>query len=241
MVVMIVPRSARRSISAVASFSSPAKTCGHSLKARFVVTMDDLAAGVPRLSTRPARRALTMTTIGDLAKAGLVAITQAPLRMELGTGDMPVLTAKDVAAQRDPSGRTGDQPGLVLLEPGDVVAPILDGKDVAVRVVSAGGMALGPRLLSFRADPEKLDPQFLAGYVQVAGSATTRTGSTAGRSDARRIPVPLLPIDEQRRIGAAFRDLGAFQLALRRCAEEGDALVRLGLDGLADGRWGTEV
>lgn len=210
------------------------------MRARFVATMGDLAARVPRLSTLPARRALTMTTVGDLAKAGLVAIAQAPLRMELGTGDMPVLMAKDVAAQRDPSGRTGDQTGLVLLEPGDVVAPILDGKDVVVRVVSAGGMALGPRLLSFRADSEKLDPQFLAGYVQLAGASTSRTGSTAGRSDARRIPVPLLPIDEQRRIGAAFRDLRAFQVAVRRCADAGDALVRLGLDGLADGRWVPE-
>ncbi|MDN5858077.1 MAG: N-6 DNA methylase, partial [Pseudonocardia sp.] len=206
--------------------------------AGFRSMIDAVAGAAPALSTLPSRRSPTMTTVGELAKAGLVVISSAPMRMSLDAGDVPVLTAKDVAAGRDPSGRTVDRPGLVPLEPGDVVAPALGGKDTVVRVVADHGAVLGPRLLAFRAEPRKLDPQFLAGHVRFASaSGATRTGSTTSRNDARRIPVPLLPIDEQRRHGAAFRDLAAFQVALRRCADTGDALFRLGLAGLADGRW----
>jgi hypothetical protein len=104
------------------------------------------------------------------------------------------------------------------------------------RVVTEPGAALGPRLTSFRADPERLDPHFLAGFLRVsAAAAGARTNVGTSRTDARRISVPLLPIEEQRAYGDAFRRLVAFQDALRECASAGELLVRIGLDGLADG------
>jgi Type I restriction-modification system methyltransferase subunit len=204
--------------------------------------LSELSRELPELSVSPVRRAMAMTTIGELVKSGLVVIEQAPVRIPLDRGDIPVLTARDVVAQRGPTGRTVIQPGLVHLQPGDVVVPALAGKDAVVTVVETGGAVLGPRLLLLRTDPDKLDPEFLAGYTRIArATLSTRSSSTASRTDVRRIAIPVLPIKEQRRYGAAFRQLAVFQRALRRCADAGEALVELGTAGLADGRWEPPV
>jgi hypothetical protein len=203
---------------------------------------EDLLAGLrgltealPDLTVLGERRELPMTTVGELAKAGIVTLSQAPLKMAADEGDIPVLTVKDVSAGRPPSGRTQPQPGLVMLEAGDVVAPVL-AKEMSVRVVTEGGVALGPRLVLFRVDRERLDSHFLAGFLSVASTvAGSRTTTSISRTDVRRIPVPRLPIDEQRAYGAALSRLAAFRDALRGCASAGELLVRLGLDGLADG------
>ncbi|WP_449066031.1 hypothetical protein [Planomonospora algeriensis] len=51
----------------------------------------------------------------------------------------------------------------------------------------------------------------------------------------RRARVPMLPIAEQRRYGAAFRELTALEDGLRETAARGETLIRLGFDGLVDG------
>jgi SAM-dependent methyltransferase len=192
-----------------------------------------LADTLPDLTALSERRELPMTTVGELAKVGMVTLAQAPLRMTIDEGELPVLTVKDVSANRPPTGRTRPQPGLVVLEAGDVVAPVL-AKETWARVVTDGGAVLGPRLMSFRVDPERLDPHFLAGFLCLAGAAAgSRT--TTGRSDVRRIAIPRLPIEEQRAYGTALSGLIAFQDALRSSASAGELLVRLGLTGLADG------
>ena len=128
------------------------------------------------------------------------------------------------------------------LRPGDVVVPTLSGRDAAVRVVgdSEAGAVLGPRLLCLRPDPARLDPHLLAGCVRVSGSAAVRGTSSLSRSDVRRISLPLLPIDHQRRLGAAFAGIAAFDEALRRCAAAGDAYLEAAAAALAEGRVGPE-
>jgi hypothetical protein len=201
---------------------------------------EDLLAGLrglpdalPELTVLSERRELPMTTVGELAKAGMVTLSQAPLKMATDEGDLPVLTVKDVTEGRAPSGRTRPQPGLVVLEAGDVVAPVL-AKETVARVVTDGGAVLGPRLLSFRVDPERLDPHFLVGFLCVAGAAAGSRATTS-RSDLRRTAVPRIPIEEQRHYGAVLSKLVALQDVLRISASVGELLVRLGLDGLADG------
>jgi hypothetical protein len=200
----------------------------------------DLLAGLrglpnalPGLAALPERRDLPMTTVGELAKAGVVTLSQAPLKMTVDQGDLVVLTVKDAGAHRPPTGRTRAQPGLVVLEPGDVVVPVL-AKETWARVITEGGAVLGPRLVSFRVDPERLDPHFLAGFLSVAGEAAGGRLTTS-RTDVRRIAVPRLPIEEQRAYGTALSGLIAFRDAMRDCANMGELLVRLGLDGLAGG------
>lgn len=180
------------------------------------------------------------TTVGELARAGALALRAG------GTGTAPagapvaVLTDHDVLAAQPPSGTLPDGPPEepVLLEAGDVVVPVLGG-GAAVRVVdaSAEGAALGRNLQLLRPDPATLDPWFLAGFLRA--TANTRQASsyasTATRLDVRRLQLPRLPLAEQRRFGERFRALAEFEESLRLAARLGDQLVQGLYDGLADG------
>ncbi|MEO3890109.1 N-6 DNA methylase [Nonomuraea sp. B5E05] len=167
------------------------------------------------------------TTLGDLIKEGLVTSAQAPPKMAADGGDIPVLTTDDVLNGTSPSGLTSTQQGLVAIRPGDVVASYS-----AVRVMADDGAVLGPHLTLYRVDAGRLDPDFLAGFLRAAGGRVT-TGSS--RFDVRRTRLPRLSLRDQQAYGAAFRQLAVLEDALRETAVLGQTLIRLGLDGLADG------
>ncbi|MGA5763670.1 N-6 DNA methylase [Nonomuraea bangladeshensis] len=203
----------------------------------YLVMSDGLSSIVkelrlPRIVATP-RRDLAMTNLGELARAGAVTIMQGPLKLQEG-GDLPVLTAKDLLLNREPTGRTGDAPGLVRIEEGDVIASLLHSSGASPRVMSRAGAVLGSQLLLFRTDPERLDPYFLAGCLRAESTAASRHGSTV-RRDPRRASLPRLPIEEQRRYGKAFAQLLVFEDTARALREISDNLVVAGLDGLLDG------
>ncbi|MGW3350644.1 N-6 DNA methylase [Nonomuraea rubra] len=168
------------------------------------------------------------TTLGDLIKEGLVTTSQAPPKLSADGGDVPVLTSDDVLTGGAPSGLTTMQQGLVPVQPGDVVASYS-----AVRVVEDGaGAVLGPHLTLYRVDSRRLDPDFLAGFLRAAGGRVT-TGSS--RFDVRRTRLPRLSLKEQKAYGEAFKQLAVLEDAIRETSTLGQTLIRLGLDGLADG------
>jgi hypothetical protein len=180
-----------------------------------------------------------LTTVGELARAGALQLRTGGS----GTGPGPVLTEYDVLGSTAPSGTlpaTTDGPPEepVLVEPGDVVVPVLGGGTVA-RVIdeATAGAALGRNLQLLRPDPAALDPWFLAGFLR--GTANNRQASsyasTATRLDARRLQLPRLPLAEQQRYGAQFRALAAFEDALRLTGRLGGQLVQGMYDGLTDG------
>ncbi|WP_330322664.1 N-6 DNA methylase [Streptomyces anulatus] len=216
-----------------------------------------------RLTPPPATPAVPAhrprTTVGELARGGALSLhtgNAAP------GGQGPVLTEHDVLTGADPAGTpltgpvgtpltdaagtplTGPEaPGAtpddpVVLEPGDVVVPVLGGGTV-VRVVGEreAGAALGRNLQLLRPDPAALDPWFLAGFLR--GTANNRQASsyasTAARLDARRLHLPRMPLAEQRRYGERFRELAAFEEALRTAERLGGVLVQGMYDGLTDG------
>lgn len=189
---------------------------------------------VPVLTPLARPRELPMTNVGELARAGVVTILQGPIKMNVEDGPRPVLTAKDLLLGRGPTGRTAGAEGLVAVEPGDVVAPLIARGDTVARVIGEAGAVLGPQLLLFRPDPDRLDPHFLAGCLRATGESSIRLGSSA-RLDPRRAQLPRLPVEEQRVYGEAFRRLLDFESELRRLRAVGDDLVRLGFDGLLDG------
>jgi hypothetical protein len=191
-------------------------------------TLRALGLRPPEFDVPVRQQALPTTTVGELVRAGLLTVTHAQARLATGTGDVPVLTADDLADGTTPSGRTTDEAGLVRVAENDVVASVFG----AVRVLTTGDAVLGPYLTRYRADPARLDPDFLAGLLR-AGAPVAHAGSS--RTDVRRIQVPRLPIAQQRRYGAAFRQLVALEDALRTAASAGGTLVRLGFDGLAAG------
>jgi hypothetical protein len=173
-------------------------------------------------------RQLRFTTIGELVKAGALTVRRAPARLP-NDGDVPVLTADDLAAHRAPTGWTDDDPGLVELRQHDVVASVLGG---ATRVIGNEKAVLGPYLTRYRVNTDLLDPDFLAGVIRAA-EPVTHGGSS--RTDVRRIRIPRLPLAEQREYGSAFRRLVELEDTLRTAASAGETLVRLGFACLAAG------
>jgi len=202
---------------------------------RLASTVETLARAIPDLAVPEDRRNLPMTTIGELIKAGVVTVHQAPLRMTTDHGDLPVLTVRDVVKGRGPTGNTVPEFGTVVVQAGDVVTP-LTPSGPAVRVMTGAGVALGPQLLLFRADPDRIDPYFLAGFLRVAGgSGAARASAASSRIDARRVQIPRLPVDDQRVYGEAFKRLIDFEDAAREASALAQSVVRLGFDGLVDG------
>ncbi|RFS82882.1 SAM-dependent methyltransferase [Actinomadura spongiicola] len=197
---------------------------------RFTETLDRLTAAVPAppdLEPLAERRPPPVTTLAELSRAGVVAISHGPARLPAG-GDVPVLTVDDVSAGTGPSGTTAAAPGLIMLEPGDVVATAAG----SARVVTSAGAALGPHLTHYRPDPERLDPRFLAGFLTFAH---TRTGAGSSRMDLRRARIPRLSLERQRDYGRAFEELARLTATLRDMSSLGETLVGLSFDGLLDG------
>jgi SAM-dependent methyltransferase len=170
-----------------------------------------------------------MTTVSELIQSGAVSLKQSPLKIETGSGDLPVLTVKDVMLGRPASDRTTAGPGVVMLRRGDVVVP-LAARQIEASVVDVDDMAAGPQLQVFRPDPERCDPYFLACFLRAAG--LSRSGSTASRTDVRRVAIPRLPVEDQRPYGVAFERLQALSSALRSLGDAGETLVDLAFEGL---------
>ncbi|KNE82707.1 N-6 DNA methylase [Streptomyces fradiae] len=196
-------------------------------------------------------------TASDLARGGALTLLRtapdaARGRTDSGTGGSggtgapearPVLTAPDIAAG---SGPTGDPAGLR----GGATAPVIATGDVLVRAVAGGGgpMArvageedagalLGPHVHLFRPDPARLDAWFLAGFLgaeeNIAGAST---GSTVLAVNPGRLRVPLLPLEEQRRYGEAFRHVHELRAEARRADRLAEETARLLSGGLTGGQ-----
>lgn len=173
-------------------------------------------------------------TVSDLGRGGALTVLRAATPGTRGskggtapTVDRPVLTARDVSAGNPPSG------GSVDLH-ADAAQPLAAG-DVLVRAVAGGGDAaamtrvaddrdagalLGAHIHLLRPDPARLDPWFLAGFLGAEDNiASASTGSTLVHVTPGRLRVPLLPLEEQRRYGEAFRRVYELRAAVRRTAD----------------------
>ncbi|MGW3597132.1 N-6 DNA methylase [Streptomyces sp. NPDC005167] len=172
-------------------------------------------------------------TVSDLARGGALTVLRAATPGTRGskgpaapTADRPVLTAQDISTGTPPSG------GAVDIH-ADATQPVAAG-DVLVRAVAGSGDAavmtrvaddqdagalLGPHIHLLRPDPARLDPWFLAGFIGAEDNiASASTGSTLVHVTPGRLRVPLLPLEEQRRYGEAFRRVYELRAAVRRTA-----------------------
>ncbi|WP_007024762.1 N-6 DNA methylase [Saccharomonospora iraqiensis] len=205
----------------------------------------DLGRSLPAV-TAGTEEARATTTVHDLARAQAVVLRSWSGTLETDdTADARgprVLTGRDVAAGAEPTARLAptEQEDPVRLVPGDLVVPLLaagDGRPRA-RVVDTDDLVLGPNLQLIRVDPEQLDVHFLAGQLRAGGNARARSTTTSGvhRLDVRRIEIPVLPLERQRRLGAVFRQLAEFDATLHHLTATADTLTRQLTDGLA---WGV--
>lgn len=196
-----------------------------------------------------AAREWRTATASDLARGGaLTLLRTAPEGVrQTGTTAGPadaraVLTGSDIAKG---SGPTGDPAGLR----GDT-APVIAAGDVLVRATAGGsgpmarvaseeeaGALLGAQVHLFRPDPKRLDSWFLAGFLgsedNIAGAST---GSTILHVSPGRLRVPLLPLEEQRRYGEAFRRVHELRAEAQRAARLAEETARLLAGGLTGGQ-----
>ncbi|MEV4802310.1 N-6 DNA methylase [Nonomuraea sp. NPDC049421] len=200
-------------------------------RAELAALARELADAVPNVLQEP--RALTMTTLGELIRAGAVQLEQTPMRMEIESGDVPLLTAKDVTLGRGPTGKGTVESGTITAQPGDVVIPAIT-RVVHARVITEE-VTLGPHLFMIRVDQELFDPHFLAGFLRLSAERTASTMSGTLRVDVRRAQIPRLPLDEQRRYGEAFRQLEVYERAIDETARVGRQLAAQILEGLTGG------
>ncbi|MFI1851316.1 N-6 DNA methylase [Streptomyces sp. NPDC020480] len=194
-------------------------------------------------------------TVADLLRGGALSLLhtappgrrtrsgQPQPRPEAEPGARPALTAADVFENRPASGTEADLPtgvALPLVQGSDVLLTeiLRVGRTAVARVVEPGeaGCFLGPHLLLFRPDRRRLDPWFLAGFLAAEQNVNAAaTGTSLVRVDPRRLRVPLLPLAEQQRYGAAFRRLHELRTAARRADQAAEEVTRLLGTGLTDG------
>ena len=221
-------------------------------RARLHGILDGLSEGLPGRDWTPAgaHPGWRMVSIGELARSGSVSVhrasTAAPADHELADaapadGRQPVLTLSDLASGEPPSataqGRVTD-PGWATIRSGDVIIPAAAGGPVMARVATSKDDAaiLGRGLHLIRADSDRIDPWFLAGFLaSPANIQQASYGSTVTRIDVRRLMVPLMPPREQARYGAAFRELHGFRVSCEEFARLSGTLTGLLGRALAEG------
>ncbi|MWA01933.1 N-6 DNA methylase [Actinomadura sp. LD22] len=194
-----------------------------------------MVAELASLTEAQARDDAAMTTVGELAKGGVLEVLRSPAKATLDPGDTPLLVLEDVVEGRGPSRTSAPGPDDVRVEAGDVVVPTAARHPVA-RIVREGGAVLGPGLALVRVDPERADADFVAGWLWLgARDARLRSSTSTARFDVRRARLPRLTRAEQERLGAAFRRLADLEAGLRDVRDLGANVLRLGLDGLGAG------
>ncbi|MER6993966.1 N-6 DNA methylase [Saccharopolyspora hirsuta] len=197
-------------------------------------------AGVEALSWRTA-------TVADLLRGGAVSMRRASAARGVSDkserdGNHEVLSLRDVWAGERATGSLREKPLAehVRLQRGDVVIPeTLNGeKAPTARVVDAedAGVLLGRHLYLLRPDPERLDPWFLAGFLSAEENVYgATTGTSIVRLDVKRLRVPLLPLEQQRDYGRAFKHLHEMRVAARAAAQLADETARELAVGLTSG------
>ncbi|MFD3609781.1 N-6 DNA methylase [Streptomyces atroolivaceus] len=192
----------------------------------------------------PAPRVWRTATASDLSRGGALTLLRTAPDSKGAAGAAlvtAVLTGLDIARGTAPS---GDPSGLRADG-----APVIAAGDVLVRAVAGGGGAmarvaddadagalLGHQVHLFRPDPARLDAWFLAGFLGAEENiASASTGSTVLHVSPGRLRVPLLPLEEQRRYGEAFRRVHTLRTEAARATELAEETARLLVGGLTGG------
>ncbi|MFF6947476.1 N-6 DNA methylase [Streptomyces iakyrus] len=153
-----------------------------------------------------------------------------------------VLTGSDIARGSSPTGDPAELPGHTapVIAAGDVLVRAIAGADGPMSRVAGEedrGALLGLHVHLFRPDPKRLDAWFLAGFLgaeeNIAGAST---GSTVLTVSPGRLRVPLLPLEEQRQYGEAFRHVHALRAEARRATLLAEETARLLAGGLTGGQ-----
>lgn len=241
-----------RQVRAAPGDIDPAEVAGHAEERRALLVASlpplESAAGFgPWEAVAESSRAWRTATVSDLARGGALSLLRAAVpgsrgeAAAVGDGERPVLTASDISDGTGPSGTPEDlrTDAAHTVAMGDVlVRGVAGGNGIMARVATEADAEalLGHHIHLLRPDPARLDPWFLAGFLGAEGNiAGASTGSTILHVSPGRLRVPLLPLEEQRRYGAAFRRTHQLRTAARRTAELAEETAQALLTGLTAG------
>ncbi|MEU5725003.1 N-6 DNA methylase [Micromonospora sp. NPDC047738] len=210
--------------------------------------LNEVRRGLPPVqqARTVALHAAPQADIADLIRSGSISVQRATSRTRSisAASDNAVLTASNILPGPSATGSTDqaedDHPGP-RVQAGDILIPTVAREIIAhVATPEQIGAELGPGVQLMRVDTTRFDPWFVAGVIsrtenlRVAGRASS-TGSGTLRIDVRRLTIPVLPLDQQRTYGQAFRQLATFRSKLDQAAAAGAALAREIADGLTVG------
>jgi hypothetical protein len=148
-----------------------------------------------------------------------------------------LIQAGSISVQRAATrGTANSQP----VQANDILIPVT-GRHLIARVASTSQVGAEPEANTqiVRVDQTQFDPWFVAGILsrtdnqRITGRSSA--SSALGRIDLRRISLPVLPIEQQRVYGEAFRRLAEFRATLDEVTAVGEAIARAVGDGLATG------
>ncbi|MCE3034487.1 N-6 DNA methylase [Streptomyces sp. CMSTAAHL-2] len=188
-------------------------------------------------------------TLADLTRGGALTIHRAgpPSSRERDTPppaefeNRPVLSGRDLAtgqrATADPE--TPVPHTTAIVAEGDVLlAEIRSDSGTKARVADEqdSGAVIGRGVRLIRPDPKRLDAWFLAGFLAAEDNLNSASvGTSSLHIDPSRLRVPLLPLEEQRRYGEAFRHLYTLRQEARRATELAVLMPKALADGLTGG------
>ncbi|MEU0104260.1 N-6 DNA methylase [Streptomyces sp. NPDC006251] len=191
-----------------------------------------------------------LISVGELERAGALEIRSGQglpeslvRRGERQEDETRVLTGAPLSGQAQlwlPASAVaaGEQDGsLTVTAPQDVIVSVL-ARAFDLRVDTDAPSVLGPQLVALRANPAVLDPWFLSGCLR-APANVHRAGthaSTTSRIDVRRLHIPRLSLEEQRRYGEIYRKITVFERELTDMKGVGGELSRALGDLLAAGQ-----
>ncbi|MBF6353617.1 N-6 DNA methylase [Nocardia higoensis] len=181
-------------------------------------------------------------TMSDLASGGAARIVRAqPSRSTASDGEefRPAITGRDIVTDSPASGKVkvdSDSP-TIDIETGDILVPTVRGSRGHVFRIAGpeeAGLALGPNVQLVRTDPQRLDPWFVAGFIGGLDDVASG-GTTLIHSALQRTRIPLLPLAQQQRYGAAFRDVHQLRAALARAGAAVEQIAEVVTTGLVAG------
>jgi hypothetical protein len=133
------------------------------------------------------------------------------------------------------------KPERISVRDGDVLVPAGAAGPIRTVVVGVALAAQRDTLLDrhvhlIRPDTDVLDPWFLAGFLAAPANVKQASyGTAAIRVDARRLTVPLVPLEQQRLYGTIFRRLRELDAAIAEVATLAGNLTGMLARSLADG------
>lgn len=194
--------------------------------------LSGLQGGIP---THLEASTIRTNTIEELLKAGVVDVLTGLSRPEEG---IPVVTPAVIRLGHLGDETRGGGPGERRRTlPGDVL--LTTTHEIRTLVDRDGGHLVGPGVDVLRVrNPEVLSPDYVAAVLTGSWNQILLAGTTIQRVPVRRLEVPIIPIEQQRRLEAVHGTVRSLSRQAEHLRDQAGAVRDAILDGV---RYGVDL